>query len=92
MRTLALYYLSVMNLAAFALYGLDKGKAIRKRWRIPERHLIGMAWAGGAAGALLGMLVFHHKIRKWKFRILVPLAVLVWGMLLAASIFRGGII
>lgn len=71
-----------MSVIAFLLYGLDKYKAIHHRWRIPEQTLILAAFAGGAPGALLGMRIFHHKTRKWKFRILVPLATIVWMALL----------
>lgn len=71
-------YLCVVSLIAFILYGMDKRRAVNRQWRIPESTLILMAWIGGGTGALLGMMVFHHKTQKWKFRILVPLAVAVW--------------
>ena len=74
--------LAIFNLFTFLLYGIDKRKAVHHRWRIPERVLILCAFLGGAAGALLGMLLFHHKTRKWKFRILVPLALLLWCLIL----------
>lgn len=62
-----------VNIIAFLLYGADKYRATRKKWRIPEKVLIGIALCGGSAGALLGMYVFHHKTRKNKFRIGIPL-------------------
>lgn len=71
-------YLLLVNIIAFILYGSDKMKAVRNKWRTPESVLITAAWIGGAAGALLGMLFFHHKTRKWKFRILIPAALIVW--------------
>ena len=75
-------FLIVISVVAFVMYGIDKHRAVNHQWRIPERTLILTAWLGGGIGALLGMLVFHHKTRKWKFRILVPLSVVVWaGML-----------
>ena len=61
----------------FTLYGVDKWKAKRQKWRISEMTLLGMAFVFGAAGAFTGMLLFHHKTRKWKFRILVPLFLLL---------------
>jgi len=66
------YYLVIVNILAFILYGLDKQKAVRKQWRIPEVQLLGIAVIGGSIGALLGMQFFHHKTRKWKFKIGVP--------------------
>ncbi len=70
--------LLLVNVVAFILYGSDKRKAIRNKWRTPESVLITVAWIGGAVGALLGMLVFHHKTRKWKFRIHIAAALVVW--------------
>ena len=74
---LLILYTLFLNLTAFVMFGLDKRRAKRGRWRIPESRLLFTALIGGAAGALLGMLVFHHKTRKWKFRILLPLFLLV---------------
>ncbi len=72
-------YFIVISVVAFILYGIDKHRAVKHQWRIPEKTLILTAWLGGGIGALLGMLVFHHKTRKRKFRILVPLSVAVWA-------------
>ena len=70
--------LVIINIVAFAMYGLDKSKAKKKRWRISEASLLSVAFLGGAYGAWLGMRVFHHKTRHKKFQILVPLAAVVW--------------
>lgn len=67
-----MYYLSIINIAAWIMYGLDKWKAKSGAWRIPERTLLLTALAGGSVGALAGMLLFHHKTRKPKFMIGVP--------------------
>lgn len=82
-------YLIIMNIIAFILYGVDKHKAVHHKWRIPEATLILFSWIGGCVGALAGMLVFHHKTRKWKFRILVPLSLLIWGLVTAFFIYTG---
>ena len=68
-----LYYLAIINVLAFVLYGVDKKKAENEKYRIPESRLILVAVLGGAYGAFLGMIIFHHKTRKTKFRIVVPL-------------------
>lgn len=70
-------YLILINLTAFIMYGVDKQKAVRHKWRIPERALIGIAVFGGSLGALLGMKVFHHKTKHKKFSIGVPLIITV---------------
>lgn len=77
-----LCYLLVLNLAAFFIYGWDKRKAKHEQWRVPEHTLLALAFAGGGLGALLGMRVFHHKTRKAKFRWGVPVALLIWVVLL----------
>ena len=68
-----LIYLLFINLVAFYLYGNDKRRAKKGRWRIPENTLLLIALIGGSIGALLGMKVFRHKTKHWKFKILVPL-------------------
>lgn len=67
-----MYYLIIINIAAWIMYGFDKWKAKSGAWRIPERTLLLTALAGGSVGALAGMLLFHHKTRKPKFMIGVP--------------------
>lgn len=66
-------YLLAVNVIAFGAYGIDKRKAVKDKWRIPEKTLLLLAVFGGSIGALLGMHAFHHKTRKNKFRIGVPL-------------------
>lgn len=76
--TVLLAWLIAVNLAAFLLYGVDKSRARRGAWRIPERTLLAVAFLGGALGAMLGMRAFRHKTQKPAFRILVPLALVLW--------------
>lgn len=78
MIQVVLYYLLAVNVAAFAAYGIDKYKASHDKWRIPEATLLWFVVLGGALGALLGMRVWHHKTKHWKFRILVPLFLVLW--------------
>lgn len=65
------------NLVVFLIYGLDKLFAVKKHHRISERTLLMFAFLMGAAGAIFGMTVFCHKTRKMKFRLLVPLFVII---------------
>jgi uncharacterized membrane protein YsdA (DUF1294 family) len=78
MEQLVLIYLVIVNVMVFIMYGMDKRKAKRKKWRIPESSLILSAFLGGAFGAFLGMQLFHHKTKHAKFLVLVPLAMLMW--------------
>ena len=65
-----------INLAAFALMGLDKRRARNRQWRIPEKMLFGAAFLGGSLGAWAGMYVFRHKTRHWYFVVGMPLILL----------------
>ena len=65
-------YLIVINMLTFCVYGIDKRKAIRKQWRVPERTLLFLAVIGGSIGALAGMQVFRHKTQHLKFKLGVP--------------------
>ncbi|MBQ0034976.1 MAG: DUF1294 domain-containing protein [Bacteroidales bacterium] len=78
-----LLYLLAANVLTFFVYGIDKLKAKRSRWRIPERTLLWFAVAGGSVGALLGIRVWHHKTLHKKFRYGVP-AILILQLALAA--------
>lgn len=77
-----LYYLLFINACAFLLFGLDKYRARRRKWRVSEAELLAAAAVGGALGAFLGILVFRHKTRYLKFTIGVPLLLLCWVLLL----------
>lgn len=70
-------YLLAVNLAAFAMMGLDKGRARRGRWRIPEKRLFLPVLLGGGLGGVLGMCLFQHKTRHWYFRYGFPLLLAV---------------
>ena len=71
--TLLWYYILAVNLAAFCVYGIDKYKAVKGWWRIPESTLLGIALIGGSIGAWAAMQLFRHKTKHWQFKILVPL-------------------
>ena len=62
-----------MSLITLAVYGADKRNAQAGKRRVSERLLIALAACFGGVGAFIGMRVFHHKTRKWKFRLGVPL-------------------
>ncbi|MCF0199692.1 MAG: DUF1294 domain-containing protein [Bacteroidaceae bacterium] len=78
---IALYYLLIVNAVAFCIYGIDKLKAKKNRWRIAESTLLGLAVAGGSVGAWLGMKVWRHKTQHKKFKYGVPIILLSQGLL-----------
>ena len=65
------------NVTTFALYGIDKRRSKKGKWRISEATLIACAFLMGGVGALLGMSVFRHKTKHLKFKMLVPLAIII---------------
>ena len=71
-----LLWLAAANLLAFALMGLDKRRAQRDAWRIPEKTLFLFPLLGGALGGVAGMRLFRHKTRHWYFRFGFPLLLL----------------
>ena len=70
-------YLILVNAIAFLLMLIDKQKAKKKKWRIPEATLMGSAAIGGSIGALAGMYTFRHKTKHPKFTIGVPVILLL---------------
>lgn len=86
--TILTIYLIFMNLLAFLLMGLDKSKARRNRWRIPEKTLFLSAILGGSIGAILGMQVFRHKTKHASFRIGMPCILIAQLGLAVYILFR----
>lgn len=80
-------YLAVINLTGFAMMGIDKRKAVKKLWRIPESTLFIIAIIGGSIGSIIGMRVFHHKTRHWYFVYGMPL-ILILQVLLVIVIIK----
>lgn len=82
---IVLIYLAVINIVTFFLYGIDKWKAKRTKWRVPESTLLWWAAFGGSIGALLGMKIWHHKTLHKKFKYGVP-AILIGQIALICMI------
>lgn len=77
MEMILLFYLFGVNLLAFIVYGVDKMKARKARWRIPESALLMLAVVGGSVGAWMGMRVWHHKTLHRKFKYGIPFIILL---------------
>ena len=86
MKLLPLYLLTV-NAAAFLLMLIDKQKAKKHKWRIPEATLMGTAALGGSIGALAGMYTFRHKTKHPKFTIGIP-AILIAHLVIAYLLLK----
>ena len=74
---LIIIYLIAINVITFLVYGIDKWKARRSKWRIPEATILGLAVIGGSLGAWLGMRMWHHKTMHKKFQYGIPLILIV---------------
>lgn len=79
---LLIVYLIIINLIGFFIMGVDKKRAIRSAWRIPETSLFAVALLGGALGTTFGMHYFHHKTKHWYFRLGFPLILILEIILL----------
>ena len=83
-------YLVIIKLIAIILYGIDKKKAIRNEHRIRESVLLWIARLGGAIGSWLGIKVFRHKTKHTKFRIVVPLWMIIWIVAIVFAVIKIG--
>ena len=72
MRIYVFFWMAFTSVIGFILMGIDKAKAKKSVWRIPEKTLLGTALLGGGVGIWLGMEVFHHKTKHWYFKYGVP--------------------
>jgi uncharacterized membrane protein YsdA (DUF1294 family) len=77
MENALLYYIIVVNIVTFLVYGIDKWKAKQGSWRISEATLLILAVIGGSIGALLGMKVWRHKTQHKKFKYGVPAILII---------------
>ena len=80
--SLVICYLAITNIIGFALMGIDKRKAIRNAFRVPEATLFAIAIAGGSIGSILGMLLFRHKTKHWYFKFGLPIILLLQILLI----------
>lgn len=85
---LIIIYLAVMGVITFLLYGIDKYKAVRHKWRIPEKTLLGMCMIGGVIGGWAGMYIFRHKTKHIHFHIVQFIASVLWAVILGIVIIK----
>lgn len=82
-----LFYLLIMNICSFTAMGIDKKKAQKHRWRVPEKTLFLFALLGGSIGSIAGMQLFRHKTKHWYFVYGMP-AILMLQMILAILLYK----
>ena len=83
MHQYSMYYLFAINIVSFFLYGIDKYKAKKNKWRIPEATLLMIAVIGGSIGAWVGMRLWHHKTMHKKFMYGIPVIIIMQIALVA---------
>ena len=77
MHQYSMYYLFAINIVSFFLYGIDKYKAKKNKWRISEATLLMIAVIGGSIGAWVGMRLWHHKTMHKKFKYGIPVIIIM---------------
>ena len=70
-------YLLILNILGFAFMGIDKRRAIRSAFRIPEATLFAVALLGGSIGSIIGMHLFRHKTKHWYFLFGMPIILIL---------------
>ncbi|SCI91718.1 Protein of uncharacterised function (DUF1294) [uncultured Clostridium sp.] len=76
MKFLTLYFI-IMSIITFLLMYIDKNRAIKGQWRIPEATLINLSILGGGIGTYMGIYIFKHKTRHPKFTIFIPITIIL---------------
>ena len=82
-----LVFYAIMTVITFILYGADKAKAKKGKWRIPEKTLLLFSACFGGLGAFLGMKIFRHKTKHTSFKVLVPVFMINQFILIAAGTY-----
>ena len=72
-----IYYYLFINLLSFTIFGVDKYLAIKHKWRISEKTLLFSFILGGFIGGGLGMIIWHHKTKKWYFKLWLVVAIII---------------
>lgn len=71
------FYIVIVNFITFLMFAIDKKKAIKNEWRIPEAWLLFFSFIGGSLGGVLAMKIMKHKTKKPKFTIIMPVLLLI---------------
>lgn len=88
-NSILIWYTLIINIVSFVVFGADKYKAVKGRYRIPVAVLIYLAFAGGSVGTAVGMVLFRHKIRKNYFAVGVPMIIVMQILLIVCGLNWG---
>ena len=80
-------YVAAVNVVSFLMMGIDKRKAVKRAFRIPESTLFVLAIIGGSVGSIIGMHLFRHKTRHWYFLYGMPVILALQIILILAIVF-----
>ena len=80
-------YVAAVNVVSFLMMGIDKRKAVKRAFRIPESTLFVLAIIGGSIGSIIGMHLFRHKTRHWYFLYGMPVILALQVILILAVVF-----
>lgn len=84
---IVLIYLIAVNILTFAVFGADKSRAVKHKFRIKEATLLGLSFIGGSLGGLSAMYFFRHKTQKPVFKFGVPLMLIVQAAVIIFLLF-----
>lgn len=76
------YYFIIVNIISFIIFGIDKKRSMKKKYRISEFSLFILSIVGGCFGSLFGMYYYHHKNRKLNFSLGIPIISIIWLIIL----------
>lgn len=71
-------YIGIVSIVCFIMYGVDKSRAKKDKWRIKEQTLLMTGFLGGALGGIIGMLAFRHKTKHWYFYVINVISIIMW--------------
>lgn len=77
MEKILIIYIIIINIITFSVFGIDKLKAVKNKWRIPEKILFLLSIIGGSVGGLAGMYTFRHKTQKPAFKFGIPVILII---------------
>ena len=82
--------LAIINIIGFVIVAVDKHKARKRKWRIPEKTFFLICVLGGCPGVYAGLILFSHKTKHWYFMIGIPMIFLLQLLAVCYFLFLGG--